>query len=152
MKNITLTGSWIIKAPREKIYAIMSDFEHMPKHFPKVAKSLKIVKREGNHLSIDGVAKTWGKTISVHMETELRPPYGFVSDNKSQIGTAGHEEFMMEEVPEGTKINYLYQVEIKSAFLRVLAKPLILLRLHTSQFTARIYDGEESLVAVGEEG
>ncbi|MFA5134433.1 MAG: SRPBCC family protein [Patescibacteria group bacterium] len=125
MNSITLQGTWIIKAPRDKVYAIMSDFENMPKYFPKVAKSLKIIKRDGNHLTIDGTAKTWGKTLTVRMETELKPPYGFISDNKSAIGTQGHEEFMMEEIPEGTRINYLYQVEIKNAFLRAFAKPLI---------------------------
>jgi hypothetical protein len=125
MNTIKLTGSWTVKAPRDKIYAIMSDFENMPKYFPKVARSLKIIKREGNHLTIDGVAKTWGKTLSVRMETELKPPYGFISDNKSQIGTAGHEEFMMEEVSDGTRINYTYEIAIKNKFLRVTAKPLI---------------------------
>lgn len=125
MNKISLKGTWFIKAPRDKIYAIMSDFENMPKHFPKVAKSLKIIKREGNHLTIDGVAKTWGKTLNVRMETELKPPFGYFSDNKGEIGTAGHEEFMMEEALEGTKINYLYEIEIKNPLLRILAKPLI---------------------------
>ncbi|MFA6099090.1 MAG: SRPBCC family protein [Patescibacteria group bacterium] len=125
MNSITLKGLWIIEASRDKIYAIMSDFENMPKLFPKVAKSLKVIKREGNHLTIDGVAKTWGKTINVRMNTELKPPYGYFSDNKNNIGTAGHEEFMMEEIPQGTRINYLYQVEIKNPLLRALAKPLI---------------------------
>ncbi len=125
MDTITLTGSWIVKAPREKVYAIMSDFERMPEYFPRVARSLTITKREGNHLSIDAVAKTWGITVPVHMETELRPPYGFISDNKNTIGTSGHEEFMMEDVPDGTKINYTYQVAIRNRFLRATARPLI---------------------------
>lgn len=103
----------------------MSDFENMPKYFPKVARSLKIIEREGNHLSIDALAKTWGKTINVRMETELKPPYGFISDNKNNIGTAGHEEFMMTETPVGTQINYAYVVAIKNPLLRTLAKPLI---------------------------
>ena len=125
MKRIHLKGSWIIKAPREEIYKIMTDFENMPRYFPEVADSLRIVKREGNNLIIEAEAKTFGRVIPVHMETQLRPPVGYVSDNKSAIGTAGHEEFLMEEVPEGTKINYTYDVDINNPFLRIFGRVLI---------------------------
>jgi len=125
MKKIHLKGSWIIKAPREEVYKIMSDFENMPKYFPAVAQSLRIVKREGNNLTIEAKAKTFGRVILAHMETQLRPPVGYVSDNRSAIGTAGHEEFLMEEVPEGTKINYTYDVEINNPFLRFFGRVLI---------------------------
>ena len=125
MKRIHLKGSWIIKAPREKIYKIMTDFENMPKNFPAVAQTLKIVSQENNNLVIEAKAKTFGRVISVHMKVQLRPPFGYVSDNKSAIGTAGHEEFLMEEVPEGTRINYTYNVELKNPLFRILGKFLI---------------------------
>lgn len=125
MKRILLKKSWVIRAPREEVYKIMSDFENMPKYFPKVAQSLRILKRDGNHLTIEAKAKTFGRTIPVRMETQLRPPIGYVSDNKSDLGTSGHEEFLMEEVPEGTKINYTYDVELKNPILRVLGRFLI---------------------------
>jgi carbon monoxide dehydrogenase subunit G len=125
MKKLQLKGSWIIEAPREKVYTIMSDFENMPIYFPDVAESLRIVKREGNTLTIEAKAKTFGRVILTTMETQLRPPLGYVSDNKSAIGTSGHEEFLMEEVPEGTKINYTYDVEINNVFLRIFGKVLI---------------------------
>lgn len=125
MKNIILKKSWIINAPREEVYKIMSDFENMPKYFPKVAQSVHILKRDGNNLSIEAKAKTFGRVFSVQMETQLRPPIGYVSDNKSEIGTFGHEEFLMEEIPEGTKINYSYDVKLKNPMLAVLGKFLI---------------------------
>ena len=125
MEKIHLEDSWIIKAPRKKIYEIMSDFENMPKYFPAVAESLRIVKREGNKLTIDAEAKTFGRIIKTKMITQLLPPKGYISDNKSALGTSGHEEFLMEEVPEGTRINYVYDVELSNAFLRIFAKPLI---------------------------
>ena len=59
------------------------------------------------------------------METQLRPPIGYVSDNKSAIGTTGHEEFLMEEIPEGTRINYYYDVELKNPILRFFGGLLI---------------------------
>lgn len=125
MKKIHLKGSWTIKAPREEVYKIISDFEKMPEYFPAVAHSLKIIKREGNNLTIEAKAKTFGRVIPVHMETQLRPPLGYISDNKSGIGTAGHEEFLMEEISEGTKINYTYDVELKKPLLRIFGRFLI---------------------------
>ena len=125
MKKIILKKSWVIKAPREEVYRIMSDFENMPKYFPKVAESLQILKRDGNNLTIVAKAKTFGQTFSVQMETQLRPPVGYVSDNKSAIGSSGHEEFLMEEIPEGTRINYYYDVELKNPILRFLGRFLI---------------------------
>jgi len=125
MKKISLKKSWIIKAPIEEIYKIMSDFENMPKYFPAVASSLQIIERNGNNLVIKAKAKTFGQIISVDMKTQLRPPFGYVSDNKSKMGTSGHEEFLMEEIPEGTKINYVYEVNLKNPIFRVFGKFLI---------------------------
>lgn len=124
MKKIFLKGSWIINAPREEIYKIMSDFENWPKYFPKVAESVRILKREGNNFTMEADVKTFGRVISVNMEIQLRPPFGYVSDNKN-IGSSGHEEFLMEEIPEGTKINYTYDVELKNPIFRLLGKLLI---------------------------
>jgi uncharacterized protein YndB with AHSA1/START domain len=125
MKKIILKKSWVIKAPREEVYRIMSDFENMPKYFPKIAQSLHILKRDGNNLIIEAKAKTFGRIFSVQMETQLRPPIGYVSDNKSDVGTSGHEEFLMEEISEGTRINYYYDVELKNPILRFLGGFLI---------------------------
>ena len=125
MKRIHLKGSWIIKAPRERVYEIMTDFENMPKYFPAVAQSLRIVKKEGDNIIIEAKAKTFGRAIPVRMETQIRPPFGYISNNKSAIGTAGHEEFLMEEVPEGTKINYRYDVEVSNPILHIFGKVLI---------------------------
>lgn len=125
MKKILLKKSWVINAPREEVYKIMSDFESMPKYFPKVAQSLQILKRDGNNLTIEAKAKTFGRIISVQMETQLRPPIGYVSDNKSAIGTFGHEEFLMEEISEGTRINYSYNIELKNPIFRILGGFLI---------------------------
>jgi carbon monoxide dehydrogenase subunit G len=125
MKKIYLKGSWLIKAPREEVYKIMSDFENMPRYFPAVAESLQIIKRDGNDLIIKAGAKTFGRVISVDMKTRLLPPIGYISDNKSTIGTSGHEEFLMEEIPEGTKINYTYDVDLKNPLFRVFGKFLI---------------------------
>jgi len=38
MKEITLHKQWIIKAPIEDVFKIMTDFEKLPEYFPKVAE------------------------------------------------------------------------------------------------------------------
>jgi uncharacterized membrane protein len=42
MKHLNLQGSWVIKASKDEIYKIISDFENMPKYFPTVAESVHI--------------------------------------------------------------------------------------------------------------
>lgn len=126
MKQIHLKGSWVIRAPRSEIYKIITDFESAPKYFPSAAKSVHIIKRDGEHLVIEAQTKAFlgSKTFKVRMDTHLQPPAGFVSENVSSVGIE-HETFAMEEIPEGTKINYTNDVEIKSFFFRLAGRVLI---------------------------
>ena len=126
MKHIHLEDSWIINAPIEEVFNIITDFENMPKNFPKVAESVIITKREGNILEIDAQVKSFGTTFPVKMKTKIIPQRGFISDNQSpKFGTSGHEELLLKKVRGGTKINYIYEVDIHKKWLRIIAKPLI---------------------------
>ena len=125
MNHIHLEGSWVVNAPREEIYKIVSDFEHMPKNFPAVAESVNIVEKQGNHQTMLAKVKSFGKTFDVYMETELLPGVGFKSTNQSSFGTSGSEEFTMEDIEGGTKIHYTYEVDIHRPLLRLVATPLI---------------------------
>lgn len=125
MKHIHLKGSWVIKAPKEEIYKIISDFENMPKYFPSVAKSVHIVEKQGNHQKMNARVKSFGKVFDVKMQTELLPNIGFKSSNESSFGTSGYEEFLMEDIDGGTRINYTYEVEIHRPLLRRIGTPLI---------------------------
>ena len=124
MKPIILTGTWDINAPRKRIYEIVTDFENAPNYFPLVAKSLKIINKKGNYLSIDAVSKTFGIPFHVLMDTQLLPNKGFKSINSSVIAIE-KESFMMEEISTGTKINYRNEVQIKNNILQIFAKMLI---------------------------
>jgi hypothetical protein len=124
MKPISLIGSWVIKAPLPKVYEIVTDFEKTPEYFPAVANSLKITKKNGNHLSIQAETKTFGIPFKVKMETEIFPNIGFKSINESILAVED-ETFLMEEAPIGTKINYRNDVTIKNNFLKLLSKLLI---------------------------
>lgn len=126
MKNITLHASWTIQVPRSEVFNIMTDFEKFPENFPKVAQSIKIVKREGNSLEIEAVAKSFGQNFPVKMKTQILPGKGFISDNDSpKFGTSGHEEFLLSENVSGTTIDYTYQITIHKYWLRIIARPLI---------------------------
>lgn len=126
MKDITLHAAWLIKAPLPEVFNIMTDFEKFPEHFPKVAESIQIVKREGNYLEMDATVKSFGQTFPVKMKTRILPGRGFISDNESPtFGTSGHEELLLSQHPEGTRIDYTYQVAVHKRWLRIVARPLI---------------------------
>lgn len=126
MKEITLCKQWVVKAPVEEVFRIMTDFEHMPKHFPKVAESVRVVKREGDYLEMEATVKSFGKNFQVKMKTHILPGKGFTSDNDSyEFGTSGHEELLLSPHQEETLIDYTYQVTIHKKWLRIIATPLI---------------------------
>ena len=126
MKQITLHDQWVVKASVEDVAKIMTDFEKLPKHFPKVAESVRIDKKEGNNLEMEATVKSFGRSFKVKMRTQILPGKGFISDNDSyQFGTSGHEELLLSQHPEGTLIDYTYQVTIHKPWLRVIATPLI---------------------------
>ncbi len=126
MKAITLNAKWIIKAPKNEVFNMMTDFEKFPINFPKVADSIQIIRRDGNNLEMNATVKSFGKIFPVQMKTTILPEKGFISDNDSpKFGTSGHEELLLKEHQEGTLIDYTYQVTIHKLWLRIIAKPLI---------------------------
>ena len=126
MKQIHLEGAYIIKAPRERVYEVITDFENAPKYFPAVAKSARVVKREGDGLVVEVETKAFlgSRTFKVHMETRLRPNEGFSSTNTSSLGVE-HEVLSLEAIPEGTRIAYTNDVEIKNRFFQIFGNFLI---------------------------
>ena len=70
--------------------------------------------------------KSFGKKFPVKMKYQILPGKGYISDNENpEFGTSGHEEFLLSEHPEGTIIDYTYQVAIHRRLLRIIARPLI---------------------------
>jgi carbon monoxide dehydrogenase subunit G len=126
MKQITLHKQWFIKAPIDNVFKIITDFENFPKNFPKVAEKIQIESREDNHLEMNATVRSFGKSFQVKMKTEIIPGKGFISDNDSyQFGTSGHEELLLSTHPDGTLIDYTYQVTIHKKWLQIIATPLI---------------------------
>ena len=83
MNEITLHNQWIVKAPIDDVFRIITDFEKFPEHFPKVAESIQINKREENYLEIEATARSFGKKFQVKMKTQILPGKGFISDNEN---------------------------------------------------------------------
>lgn len=126
MHQITLHKQWVVKAPIEDVAKIMTDFEKFPGYFPEVAESMEIKKLEENNLEIEATVKSFGKKFKVKMKTQILPGKGYISDNDSyQFGTSGHEEFILSAHPEGTLIDYTYQVTIHKKWLSIISTPLI---------------------------
>ena len=125
-EGIDLHASWLIKAPLDEVYRMMTDFERWPELFPKVAESIQVTRRGEDDLEIEATVKSFGRSFPVRMRTRILPGKGFVSDNESpQFGTSGHEELLLSECPEGTSLDYAYQVAIHKRWLRLVARPLI---------------------------
>jgi len=40
---VAVHGDWLVRADRDSVYAIVSDFERMPEHFPAIARSIRLV-------------------------------------------------------------------------------------------------------------
>jgi len=126
VKRVHLAGSYIIRAPRQKVYEILTDLESAPKYFPRVAKSARVVNRDGNDLvaQVETKAFLGSRTFHVQMETHLRPNEGFTSTNTSSLGVE-HEVVTLEHVPEGTRLVYVNDVQVKSRIFRTLGGFLI---------------------------
>lgn len=73
MKKVELRGRWLIKASKSKVYDIISDFERGVEFFPDVAKSIKVLERNGNHLKIEAQTKAskFSPTFTVRIDTQL---------------------------------------------------------------------------------
>jgi carbon monoxide dehydrogenase subunit G len=126
VRQLRLEGEYVIRAPRDRVYAIITDFENTPKHFPAVAKSAHLVQRDGNNLVVDVETKAFfgSKTFKVRMEATLRPGEGFTSVNTSSLGVE-RESLTLETIAEGTRIVYINDVQIKSRVFRILGGLLL---------------------------
>ena len=124
MKEKVLQGTWVINAPVEEVYRIISDFEKAPEYFPIVAKGMKVVSKDGNNLKIEATTNTFGINFKVNMTTTLMPNIGFKSINESKLAIED-EQFLLEPVAEGTRIKYINKVTIKNNILNMFSRLII---------------------------
>lgn len=94
----------IIKANREKVFNLVTDFENLPNRFPQFFKSVKVLSREGNVVTTEDHAVMAGremKQTTKHIIThpELDEVHMLSGDAKDS-----HIITKYESIPEGTKI------------------------------------------------
>jgi hypothetical protein len=122
--KIIIRSNWEIPAVRESVYAIASDFEGMPKNFPKIAHSMKILARDGNRLTIEAEAASFGKIFphaKVSINAELIPGWGYRCKTFNHtFKTRGEEQLILSDTDNGTRIEYAYIVTVERKWLRPL--------------------------------
>jgi hypothetical protein len=121
---VAVNGDWLVRADRASVYAIISDFEHMPEHFPKVARAMKLVKRDGDVLTLEAESASFGSlfpTAKIKMIATLLPGQGYrCTTHNLTFNTTGDEELLLVDDPEGTRIKYTYFVTVKRRWMRPL--------------------------------
>jgi hypothetical protein len=117
-----IQSRWLIPASRSSVYAVVSDFERLPERFPRVARSTKVIFRDGNRLVVDAEAASFGRffpVVKVTIKAELLPGVGYrCSTFNHTFKTTGEEELLLSDVGEGTEIRYTYTVRLRYRWLR----------------------------------
>jgi hypothetical protein len=119
---VPVTGHWFIGAPRRDVYAIISDFEAMPRNFPRVAREMKIVKRDGTHLSVEALSASFGRffpSARILIAVDVLPEEGYrCQTHNLTFNTTGQEELRLIDENGGTRIDYTYYVTVRSKFFK----------------------------------
>lgn len=146
---VVVRGDWLVRANRESVYAIVSDFERMPEHFPKIARSIRLVKRDGDVLTLEAEAgsfASWLPSAKIELTATLLPGQGYRCTTRNlTFNTTGDEELLLVDHPDGTRINYTYFVTVRRRWF----KPLFawMVRVFGLPFWKRSFvDPLESLV------
>jgi hypothetical protein len=121
---VAVHGDWLVRADRESVYAIVSDFERMPEHFPRIARAIRLVKRDGDVLTLEAEAGSFGSlfpSVKIEMTATLLPGRGYrCTTHNITFNTTGDEELLLVDDPEGTRIKYTYFVTVRRRWLKPL--------------------------------
>ncbi|MEO9277588.1 MAG: SRPBCC family protein [Nitrososphaera sp.] len=94
----------VIKADREKIFDLVTDFEHLPTRFPQFFKSVKVISKEGNTVTTEDYSVIVGREIHQTTKHILTRPH--IDEVYILSGDAkdSHIVTTYETVAEGTKV------------------------------------------------
>jgi hypothetical protein len=119
---VTVLGDWLVHADRASVYAIVSDFERMPEHFPKIARSIRLRERDGEMLILEAEAgsfASWLPSAKIELTVTLLPGQGYRCATRNfTFNTTGDEELLLVDDPEGTRIKYKYFVTVRNRWFR----------------------------------
>jgi hypothetical protein len=121
---VTVHGDWLVHTDRASVYAIVSDFERMPEHFPKIARSIRLLKRDGDILTLEAEAgsfASWLPSAKIELTVTLLPGQGYrCTTHNLTFNTTGDEELLLVDDPEGTRIKYTYFVTVRRRWFKPL--------------------------------
>jgi catechol 2,3-dioxygenase-like lactoylglutathione lyase family enzyme len=121
--QIVVRGRWEVDVARAVVYSIVSDFSRMPEHFPKVARSVRVVSRAGDRLELAVEAASFGRLfppVRIEMTADLLPGEGYrCTTHNLTFHTTGDEELLLSDLPGGrTRIDYRYLVTLRHPRMR----------------------------------
>lgn len=93
-----------IKADREKVFNMVTDFENLPGKFPQYFKSVKVISREGNVITTEDHAVMAGREVHQTAKHVLTPPEIDEVHLLSGDAKDSHIVTTYSTVPEGTKV------------------------------------------------
>ena len=121
----------------------------MPEHFPKVARSMRLVQRHGDVLTLEAEAASFGSLfpgVKIELTATLLPGRGYrCTTHNLTFDTTGDEELLLVDDPEGTRIHYTYFVKVRRRWLKPLYAWLVA-RLGLPFWKRAFVDPLESLV------
>lgn len=122
MKPIRWEGAWTIRAPRDKVYQWMTDFDRWAEMMPGIVKSARVVSRAETAVVLEGEFNLLGRTGRGVMNIRLHPPAGFDADNVSERLGEEKETIRFEETPEGTLYKWAVDAKPNGVHVRLLSK------------------------------
>lgn len=115
MASYRLTTTWLLGAERERVFALIRDFERWPDWWPGVEE-----------VSLDGdtMEQVWRSRLPYAVRfraivDEIEPPSRIDGRVEGALRGAGH--CRLEAVPEGTRIDFELSVETTEAWMNLLA-------------------------------
>ena len=122
MKPIRWQGSWVIRAPPEKVYQWMTDFDRWAELMPDIVKSARVVSRTDSAVVLDGVFSILGREGHGVMNIQLHPLTGFDADNISEKLGEEKETVRFEQIPEGTLYKWAVDVNPRGIHIHLLSR------------------------------
>jgi ribosome-associated toxin RatA of RatAB toxin-antitoxin module len=108
----------VVKASPEKVFQAYGDYETWPR-WSDLFSRVTVVKREGNTVHLATEAKILGRTFKGTETHEETPPHGTRNEAQGPSYVA-RTLWKFEPVPEGTKITWILDAELKGALAKLL--------------------------------
>ena len=110
-------NSVIAKAPLEKVFAAMEDVTALPKYSTVITKCRE-TGREGNIVYTETEAKFMGRVAKSKEKHVFTPPARHEFEGESNGGKT-KTVMTLVAVPEGTRIDTVWDIELKGVFARL---------------------------------